>query len=102
MTRVPPARVVQAADAVRTRLQSLVRRMVPPPIGLLELASGFIATQTVYAAARLGLADVLADGRCPRPTSPPRSDRTPTPLIGCCGRARCSASSPKARMDASG
>ena len=36
--------------------------MVPPPVGLLELASGFMATQTVYAAARLGLADVLADG----------------------------------------
>ncbi|HEY5847843.1 MAG TPA: methyltransferase [Microlunatus sp.] len=62
MTRVPPARVVQAATAVRTRLQRLVGRMVPPPVGLLELASGFMATQTIYAAARLGLADVLADG----------------------------------------
>ena len=36
MTRVPPTRVVQAATAVRTTLQSLTRRMVPPEIALLE------------------------------------------------------------------
>ena len=66
MTRVPPTRVVQAATTVRTWLQSLVARMVPPQVALLEMASGFMATQTVYPAARLGLADVLADGPlCP-------------------------------------
>ena len=62
MTRLPPARVVQAATAVRTTLQNLTRRMVPPEIGLLELASGFMATHAIYAAAKLGIADVLADG----------------------------------------
>jgi hypothetical protein len=62
MTRVPPVTVVRAATAVRTALQSLTRRMVPPEVGLLELASGFIGTHTVYAAAKLGIADVLADG----------------------------------------
>ena len=62
MARVPPVRVVRAATAVRTALQTVVRRMVPPEIGLLELASGFMATHVVHAAARLGLADLLADG----------------------------------------
>ncbi|ONI76495.1 methyltransferase [Kribbella sp. ALI-6-A] len=62
MTRVPPVTVVRAATAVRTALQSLTRRMVPPEVGLLELASGFMATHVVYAAAKLGIADVLADG----------------------------------------
>lgn len=62
MSRVPPTRVVQAATAVRTTLQALTRRMVPPEIGLLELASGFMATHAIYAAARLGIADVLAGG----------------------------------------
>jgi hypothetical protein len=62
MTRVPPVEVVRAATAVRTALQSLTRRMVPPEVGLLELASGFMGTQVVYAAAKLGIADVLADG----------------------------------------
>ena len=62
MTRLPPTRLVRAATALRTALQSLTRRMVPPQVGLLELASGFVATHALYAAARLGLADVLADG----------------------------------------
>lgn len=62
MTRVPPARVVQAAIAVRTALQSLTRRMVPPEISLLELASGFTTTHAIYAAAKLGIADVLERG----------------------------------------
>ena len=62
MTRPPPARLVRAATAVRTKLQSATRRMVPPEIGLLELASGFISTHLVYAAARVGIADVLANG----------------------------------------
>ena len=62
MTRLPPARVVRAATAVRSTLQNLTRRMVPPEIGLLELASGFMATHAVYAAGKLGIADVLANG----------------------------------------
>ena len=62
MTRLPPARVVRAATAIRTTLQTVTRRMVPPEIGLLELASGFMATHAVYAAAKLGIADVLANG----------------------------------------
>lgn len=61
MTRIPPVKVVRAATAVRTALQSLTRRMVPPEVGLLELASGFMGTHVVYAVAKLGIADVLAD-----------------------------------------
>jgi hypothetical protein len=60
--KTPPVRVVQAANAARTMLQAVVRRMVPPEVALLELASGFMATQAVYAAARLGVADALAGG----------------------------------------
>ena len=62
MSRVPPVRIVRAATAVRTALQTVTRRMVPPQVGLLELTSGFMATDAVYAAAKLGVADVLADG----------------------------------------
>lgn len=62
MAGVPPVRVVRFATRLRSGLQSLVRRMVPPEVGLLELASGFMATHAVYAAARIGIADVLADG----------------------------------------
>lgn len=62
MSRLPPARVVRAATAVRTSLLTLTRRMVPPHVALLELTCGFVATHTVYAVARLGIADVLARG----------------------------------------
>jgi hypothetical protein len=62
MIRVPPVRVVRAATTLRTALQALTRRMVPPEVALLELASGFMATHVVDAAARLGIADVLSGG----------------------------------------
>ncbi|CUR62506.1 putative O-methyltransferase [metagenome] len=67
MAKLPPVRVVRAATSVRTALQSLTRRMVPPEVDLLELTSGFMATHTVYAVARLGVADALGDG--PRPAA---------------------------------
>jgi hypothetical protein len=60
--RLPPTPVVRAAAVVRGILQSLTRRMVPPEVGLLELASGFMATHAIYAAAKLGIADALANG----------------------------------------
>ncbi|MGF9753863.1 methyltransferase [Microvirga sp. 0TCS3.31] len=62
MTRLPPVRVAHAASAVRTAVQGLTRRMVPPPVGVLELVSGLIEANTVYAVARLGVADALAGG----------------------------------------
>lgn len=62
VSKVPPVRVARAAGAVRTGLQGLTRRMVPPPVAMLELITGFLPAQAVYAAARLGIADVLADG----------------------------------------
>lgn len=62
MTRTPPVRVVRAATGVRNALRSLTRRMLPPEVAVLELVSGFMATHAVHAAARLGIADVLAAG----------------------------------------
>lgn len=62
MTKPPPIGVVRAATGVRTALQNLTRHMVPPQVGLLELASGFMATHVLYAAAKLGIADALANG----------------------------------------
>jgi O-methyltransferase domain/Dimerisation domain len=62
MTRLPPVRVARVASTVRTAVQGLARRMVPAPVGVLELVSGLIEANTVYAVARLGVADVLAAG----------------------------------------
>jgi hypothetical protein len=62
MTRLPPVRVVRAATGVRTAIQGLARRMVPPEVGALELGAAFMATQAAYAVARLGVADALSAG----------------------------------------
>ncbi|MFC7726446.1 methyltransferase [Nocardioides sp. GCM10028917] len=62
MTRLPPVRVARAASAARTAVLGLTRRMVPPPVGVLELVSGLIEANTVYAVAKLGVADALAGG----------------------------------------
>src|SRR5882757_3354713 len=60
--KIPPARVIRAAEAVRDRVHRLHRRMVPAPIALLEMVWGCQVTQALYVAAKLGIADVLAAG----------------------------------------
>lgn len=62
MTRLPHVRVARAANGVRSALQGMARRMVPPEVGVLELSTAFMTTQAVYAVARLGVADALAAG----------------------------------------
>lgn len=62
MSRLPPVRVARAATSVRTTVQGLTRRMVPPPVGVLEMVSGLIEASTMYAVAKLGVADALAGG----------------------------------------
>lgn len=62
MTRLPPVRVARAVSSIRTAGLGLARRMVPPPVGVLELVSGLIGANTVYAVAKLGVADALAVG----------------------------------------
>lgn len=65
MTRLPPPPVARAATAVRTALQRVGGRMAPAEVGVLELASGFMATHALYAAVRLRIPDALADGPLP-------------------------------------
>ena len=101
MTRPPPARLVHAATAIRTTLQNVTRRMVPPEIGLLELASGFMSTHVVYTAARLGIADVLANGPLSADDVAAEWGRIRTLPIGCFGHARPSECSARAPTDAS-
>jgi hypothetical protein len=54
--------VVQAIDHVRAGLATLHRSSVPGNIALLELATGAWTTQVLYVAAKLGIADQLANG----------------------------------------
>ena len=47
MTRLPPVGVVRAATGVRTAIQGLARRMVPPEVGVLEVLSAFMASTNI-------------------------------------------------------
>ncbi len=89
MTRLPPVRVARAAASVRTAIQGLTRRMVPPPVAVLELVSGLIEANTVYAVARLGVADVLAGGASHRRGRGRRAGHAPRrDLPSAAGRCR--------------
>lgn len=62
MPKLPPARVVRLIDAARHHLAGLHRRMVPPPVAMMEMVSNAWASQAIVAAAELGIADALAGG----------------------------------------
>lgn len=59
---VPPRGMLTTLIAVRNFLSALVRKMVPPQIGMLEFLLGYMYTNMAGAAARLGVADHLAKG----------------------------------------
>src|SRR6478609_4944309 len=101
MTRLPPPRVIRAVNRLRNGLQHLTRTMVPPEVGLLELASGFMATHAIYAAAKLGIADTLVGGPLSANDIAAGSGRIQTAPIGCSVRSRRSASSPRSPTGAS-
>ncbi|WP_457920655.1 methyltransferase [Mycolicibacterium novocastrense] len=61
--KVPPMPVVRVLDRLRAALQHVHRSTVPPSVAILEMATGAWTTQTMYVAAKLGVADELAKGR---------------------------------------
>ncbi|BBX03068.1 hydroxyneurosporene methyltransferase [Mycolicibacterium moriokaense] len=60
--KVPPARLVRIIDSARNALHTVTRAMVPGNIALLETAQGAWVSQALYVAAKLGIADELANG----------------------------------------
>lgn len=60
--KVPPAGLVRMIMGFRNFLEKLRRNLVPPPIALLEMITGYWYTQAIYVAAKLGIADQLKNG----------------------------------------
>ncbi|MDQ2636709.1 MAG: acetylserotonin O-methyltransferase [Actinomycetota bacterium] len=58
----PPMPVVRLVNRLRAGLQHLHRATVPQSVAVLEMAMGAWTTQTMYVAAKLGVADQLANG----------------------------------------
>lgn len=61
-SKIPPARVVRAIELVRDNLSRLNRKLVPPPIAMMEMILGAWTSQAITAAADLGIADALSNG----------------------------------------
>nr|WP_231976659.1 acetylserotonin O-methyltransferase [Mycobacterium sp. E740] len=59
---VPPMFAIRVVNRLRAALQHLHRATVPGSVAILEMATGAWTTQTMYAAAKLGVADQLANG----------------------------------------
>jgi hypothetical protein len=72
--KLPPARIALAATSVRNNVLKLTRKVVPPGAAVLEMVQGAWNAQALYAAAKLGISDVLADG--------PKSARDVAETIG--------------------
>lgn len=54
--------VIRVVHRIRAALQQVHRSTAPSSVAVLELATGAWTTQTMYAAAKLGVADQLANG----------------------------------------
>src|SRR4051795_13605327 len=61
-SKIPPAKLAQAIEQARHHLARLHRRMVPPPVAMMEMVTNAWAAQAITAAAELGIADALASG----------------------------------------
>lgn len=72
--------VVRVIDRLRAGLQRLHRSTVPPSVALLEMATGAWTTQTMYVAAKLGVADQLASAPASAADIAPRVGADPDAL----------------------
>lgn len=58
--KVPPVKLVRAAERLRHNLYRLHQRLVPPPAAMIELILGAFIPQAIQTAAALNIADALA------------------------------------------
>lgn len=60
--KMPPPWVVRVVEQLRERVLRMHRKMMPPPVTMLEMITAGMVSQAVQVAATLGIADVLAEG----------------------------------------
>ena len=59
---IPPTSLLNALQSFQTGILNFANRLSPPFVQVLTLAAGAWNTQIVYAAAKLGIADLLKNG----------------------------------------
>ncbi len=58
----PPAFIVNTVQSVQSGILNFANRLSPPFVQIITMAAGIMSTQIIYAAAKLGIADLLKDG----------------------------------------
>lgn len=58
----PPVFVVNAVQSVQSGFLNFANQLSPPFVQVLALATGVMSSQVIYAAAKLGIADLLKNG----------------------------------------
>ncbi|MCA9629191.1 MAG: hypothetical protein KC766_16030 [Myxococcales bacterium] len=71
MSRMPPPRIVALSERARSGLTSLKRKMVPPPIALLDFIGDLWSFHIAFALAELEVCDAIRDAG-PEPASSER------------------------------
>lgn len=56
-SKLPPARIVRGLNNIRNGMMKITRKMVPPPVALLDMLSGMWIAQSIGTIARMGIAD---------------------------------------------
>lgn len=59
--KLPPAAIVGFLGRIRDGLTGLTRRMVPPPVAVVEILTGFWASQSISVMAKFGVADHMSE-----------------------------------------
>lgn len=59
--KLPPVAAVRVISKIRDVFSSLTRKMVPPPVALIEMLSGFWISQSLSVVAKFGVADHMSE-----------------------------------------
>lgn len=59
--KLPPASIAALVGKARLKFTTFARRMVPPPVALIEMLSGFWISQAISVAAKFAVADHMSE-----------------------------------------
>lgn len=60
--KVPPMVLVRTVSNFTNALEKLRIKLMPPHVAMLQMVGGYRVSQSIYVAAKLGIADLLKDG----------------------------------------
>lgn len=61
-SKKPPIALIQAMMNFTNSLQQIRTKLMPPQVAMVEMINAYQVSQSIYVAAKLGIADLLSDG----------------------------------------